>query len=354
MSCNGSSFAKVRTLVDERSEINGADFKKVFLERFGTALTLGDSDGSLKDYLTRAEAKGACSLEMRPMPKGPPCLFVLSCGGATACGGGGGGALVVHGGIRNDLAAAMSQLSLRGDGTHTIKKVSKIQKEEAVKSPPNDVHCYLDTSGSMAGGFLEACKTAMLDLYSTLEREDGISLHQFDNSMRILQPIDMLSKIDRAGFERKVHALSANGGTALHDALVHGMAEAKKAHDWASTRGKRTQRLIVLTDGEDNASRATLAMAREAIRKPGIPTCKVYFVAVGAAIGSSTVTELATLGVVEVIEASDAKGITDAFHRIKTRIVTVTTCETTVVTIQSSKTVSRDVRPGSGHKPHRP
>ena len=355
MSCNGSSFANVRTLVEEMSEVNGADFKKVFLQRFGTALILGDSDRSLKDYLTRAEAKGACSLEMRTMPRGPPCLFVLSRGGATACGGGGGGALVVQGGIHQSAhAAAMAQLSLRGTTTHTFVKESKTQEKEAVKSPPNDVHCYLDTSGSMAGGFLEECKSAMLDLYRALEREDGISLHQFDNSMRVLQPIDMLSKIDRAGFERKVRALSANGGTALHDALVHGMSEAKNAHDWAATRGmKRTQRLIVLTDGEDNASSATLVAAREAIRKPGIPTCKVYFVAVGAAIGSPTVTELRTLGVVEVIEARDAEGIAEAFHKIKTRIVTVTTRET--ITFQSKKTVSREVKPGGGHghKPHR-
>lgn len=54
--------------------IPGANFKSEYAMKFGDQLDL--KGGKLKDLLEQLEAEGACSLESRAQPKGPPLLFV--------------------------------------------------------------------------------------------------------------------------------------------------------------------------------------------------------------------------------------------------------------------------------------
>ena len=71
----GGEAMAVRELLAARGPcIPGTAFKQRFREYHGFELDLGS--GRLQDVLRRCEGEGVCELEMRPMPNGPPLLFV--------------------------------------------------------------------------------------------------------------------------------------------------------------------------------------------------------------------------------------------------------------------------------------
>jgi hypothetical protein len=187
----------------------------------------------------------------------------------------------------------------------------------------------------MAGAQMKAAKAALVDLFDGLQDHDGMSLYKFSSTIEAVFPIRM--KKDHKDYKGAVATITAGGRTVLYDAIVSGMAEAKKSHEWNRKNSmEQIQRLVVLTDGEDACSKATLDEAVHAIQKPGFPTCKVFIVAVGAAIQSEDVLRLKHLSNVEVVPAVDAAGIAGAFHKLKLCLLETTTIETTNITEQVS------------------
>ena len=122
---------------------------------------------------------------------------------------------------------------------------------------PVSLGIALDTSGSMAGEKIEAARAALNRfLVMLLDPEDEIFLYRFSNYPTLVQGWTS----DRQPFLRALDRLTPNGGTAMYDAIVDAVPLVAKGQ-------KRKKALLILSDGRDTSSSATVTEARRRIRE---------------------------------------------------------------------------------------
>jgi Ca-activated chloride channel homolog len=136
------------------------------------------------------------------------------------------------------------------------------------RSAELSVALLLDTTASMADA-LPAVKAAALRLISELRAEDQIAVYSFNERVSQLAPFTA----DKDAAKRAVLHIEPFGETALYDAL------ARVNRDLAARTGKKV--IVMLTDGDDNASTLTSGAAIEQAKAAGVP---VYTIAEGAAL----------------------------------------------------------------------
>lgn len=101
----------------------------------------------------------------------------------------------------------------------------------------------LDRSGSMIG-MMDEVYNAALHSVEAGTPEDETFILAFDDRIDLVRPFTT----DRPSLVKAIKEISAGGTTALYDAVREGLQELK--------RGRHQKKvLIVITDGEDNASR---------------------------------------------------------------------------------------------------
>jgi VWFA-related protein len=108
----------------------------------------------------------------------------------------------------------------------------------------------VDVSGSMdVDGKLDAAKAAALAYLDQMDDGDRAGLIAFDVESTVVQPITD----DRRALAEAVHSLKTGGDTAMFDALLEGIRQL------GPIAGRKA--IIVLTDGMDNSSKASLEEA---------------------------------------------------------------------------------------------
>ena len=122
---------------------------------------------------------------------------------------------------------------------------------------PVSLGIALDTSGSMAGEKIDAADRA-LDrfLYDLLDRQDEIFLYRFSNYPVLLQGWTT----DRQVLTRALGRLTPNGGTAMYDAVAEAIPLAAQGQH-------RKKALLVISDGNDTASRTDIRDVKRHIRE---------------------------------------------------------------------------------------
>jgi VWFA-related protein len=112
----------------------------------------------------------------------------------------------------------------------------------------------IDISGSMdVAGKLDAAKDAALAYVDQMEAGDRGGLIAFDVESTVVQPVTD----DRRALSEAIHSLKTGGDTAMYDALMEGIRQL------GPLAGRKA--IIVLTDGMDNSSTATLEEALDRI-----------------------------------------------------------------------------------------
>jgi len=121
---------------------------------------------------------------------------------------------------------------------------------------PVSLGLVLDTSGSMAGAKIDDAKSA-LDrfVYDLLDERDELFLYRFSDHPVFVQGWTS----DRALLSRAIGRVSPNGGTAMYDAVL-------EALPLAATGRHAKKALVVISDGNDTSSIATLNDVRERLR----------------------------------------------------------------------------------------
>jgi Ca-activated chloride channel family protein len=122
----------------------------------------------------------------------------------------------------------------------------------------------IDSSGSMGPLWRRTQGAAERFLDATLGPRDRAFLVDFDDHLRLLQPLTG----ERSRLYAALGRLQARGGTALYDSILFSMLQ------FESEPGRRA--LVVLTDGYDSGSRADPSRAIDFGRRLGVP---VYVVA---------------------------------------------------------------------------
>jgi len=122
---------------------------------------------------------------------------------------------------------------------------------------PVSLGILLDTSGSMAGDKLREAEAALNRFtYELLDKDDEMFLYRFSNFPTLLQGWTT----DRGLITRALGRITANGGTALYDAVLEALPLAMRGHH-------QKKALLVISDGNDTSSRADVREVKQQIRE---------------------------------------------------------------------------------------
>lgn len=122
---------------------------------------------------------------------------------------------------------------------------------------PVTMGLVIDNSGSMSDKRARVNEAA-LTLVQSSNPDDEVFVVNFNEDYYLDQPSDFTS--DLSILREALQRIDARGSTALYDAVLASLDHLKKGH-----RDKKV--LLVVTDGEDNASRHTLEQTVQAIQK---------------------------------------------------------------------------------------
>ena len=115
----------------------------------------------------------------------------------------------------------------------------------------------LDTSSAMAGPKLENAKASILRLLARIQDDDEISLVRYGDTSELVLPLTRVSAA-RADLPGRLAELRPSGGVNVPGALSSGLRTLDDA-----AIGK-TRRLVLVSDGYDDAGAQTTALARRA------------------------------------------------------------------------------------------
>lgn len=166
-----------------------------------------------------------------------------------------------------------------GEATLLVRIVSAPAVPEARRAPL-DVAFVLDRSGSMHGGKLALAKEGVSLAVSRLGDDDRAALVVYDDSVDILQPLDVATSRAKAALRLALHGVDPRGSTFLSGGWVAGcqsLAEAP-AITRSGTEQPRIRRVVLLTDGLANVGLTNpgeLAKHAGEIRQRGIGTTTV-------------------------------------------------------------------------------
>ncbi len=135
------------------------------------------------------------------------------------------------------------------------QEISYFRQEDV----PVSLGLIVDNSGSMKNK-RDRVISAVLAMLHASNAQDEVSAIYFNETPELVQ--DFTGDLDV--LERSVRNVRPQGGTAMRDAVLLGI-DHMKAH---AARDKRV--LVVITDGEDNASMASRAALTEAARQNNV------------------------------------------------------------------------------------
>jgi len=145
-------------------------------------------------------------------------------------------------------------VKVRVDGQE-VKPKAVQPLEKVTKPPPQSAVLVIDTSGSMEGTRIEGAKDAARAFLSSVPPDVKVGLITFASKVVIAEP----PTLDRAAVSRRVNELAAKGNTALFDAVQAATA--------LIAREEGDRRILLLSDGEDKGSEASLEQARRSVAR---------------------------------------------------------------------------------------
>ena len=180
---------------------------------------------------------------------------------------------------------------------------------EALPAEGLDVALVIDTSGSMVGAPLAAAKVAAQAFLTQLPASVPVSVVGFGASPSVVSP----RSTDRTAQLAAIRALNAGGQTALYDALRVALTQLQ-----LPGAGAR-QMAVLLTDGGDTASSATLDATADALAKAKVP---LFAVELRTSESSpAALARLTTSSGGRVVPAADPAALAGAFDEVAAQLV---------------------------------
>ena len=164
------------------------------------------------------------------------------------------------------------------------KVLARIKSTWRADRKPANVLLVVDVSGSMnSEGRLESAKDGLRAFLREVAPQDRVGLTSFSTDVNELVPLGPTARNGQL-LRRTIDGLIADGDTALYDATAKAVEGVRALRDTA-----RINAVVVLTDGEDTASRTPsddviAALDRQA---EGEQRVRVFTIAYGTDVGGS-------------------------------------------------------------------
>ncbi len=157
---------------------------------------------------------------------------------------------------------------------------------------PTNVYLVVDTSGSMGGEKLALTQAALKAFVTQIRGDrDRVGLIEFGTGIKSvaeLQPLDDARRQDLMG---RIDRMEADGETALLDAVWHGYESLQRTAD-----GEAINALVVMTDGQENASESGIADLLWRFEQEGAVDVVVFTIAFGRGADESLLERIAEAG----------------------------------------------------------
>ena len=193
--------------------------------------------------------------------------------------------------------------------TVTEAGVTRPAQLEALPAEGLDVALVIDTSGSMVGAPLAAAKVAAQAFINQLPPTVPVSVIGFGASPSVVSP----RSTNRNAQLAAIRGLNAGGQTALYDALRVALTQLQ-----LPGAGAR-QMAVLLTDGGDTASTATLDATADALAKARVP---LFAVELRTSESSpAALARLTTASGGRTVPAADPAALAGAFDEVAAQLV---------------------------------
>jgi len=158
---------------------------------------------------------------------------------------------------------------------------------------PSDITLVFDKSGSMQGSPLTEAKAGARAFLDSLQARDQVAVEFFDNKVYpLVGPLTVGNA--KADLGQRIDGVSADGGTALYDAISDAYREMRGR---AERDPGRIHALVVMTDGKDESSRLLLSdLQAEFPRESEEARVKVFTIAYGTVASGQILSQIAEAG----------------------------------------------------------
>lgn len=185
----------------------------------------------------------------------------------------------------------------------TLKKLLELWRTTKKRS---DVIFVFDKSGSMRGKPLEEAKKGAASFVGSLGERDEVTLLFFDKLVYpAVGPIRLGT--GRADLVHRLEGVTADGGTALYDAIAAAYDLASKN---AVSQPQKMHSVVVMTDGKDEDSQFGLPQLKAKFPTEETPV-RVFTIAYGAQAEGRVLDEIA-----EAAKGSSAKGSVESIRDV--------------------------------------
>ena len=167
----------------------------------------------------------------------------------------------------------------------------------------------VDTSGSMAGGPIEAAKQAIRPLVRSLRQGDRAAILAFAN-----QPVEVVSLTsDGAALDSGLASLAARDNTALYAAVT-------RAASLASAAPEPRKAVVLLSDGEDFGNVSGGVTRQQALDAAVAGAAPVFVVGLGNQVDRPFLVALGDQTGGEFLPAASATDLARLYERISNRL----------------------------------
>lgn len=174
---------------------------------------------------------------------------------------------------------------------------------DTVRNDSLEVVLLIDTSGSMSGEPLLLAQQAATDFILDFPVESSLAVVGFGGTPAVVAPMGSNADLATAA----VSALVPDGNTPLYDAVATGLAQFTDAE---------RQTLIILSDGEDTSSLATLEEIQDLLLDKNLG---LVGIALGSDEAESSLSSLAEYGV--IVRVDDPAALADIYEEISATLV---------------------------------
>ena len=200
------------------------------------------------------------------------------------------------------------------EGSFTIYEGGEQRQATFELLPTTDdlaVVLIIDTSGSMAGAGIAGARQAAQSFVSAMPAQARIAVVGFGSTPKIYSAFTT----DRAATVAALNSLKAQGATALYDAVTSG---SKLFGDAAVAIGSRRV-IVLLTDGGDSASKATLAEASRALQQSGATLSSIAMATIRTDTAALALLTSSVHGA--MVPAADAGALQGVFHGVANSVL---------------------------------